>query len=220
MNDTDSIAFAKTLWDYHHRVDFPKQKTNSIILGLGSYDLRVADFCAELYLNNYAQKIIFSGKSGNWTQGKWNKTEAEIFAERATAAGVLNDDIILEKQASNIGENILFSRQAIEPFEQIILVTKPNTTRRAYATFMANCPEIGYKLCVCAPQVKFNDLAQQQTTRELICELVGDIERIIIYPEKGFQISQDVPDSVLNAYSHLKNSGYTAHCLNNTSKPA
>ena len=220
MNIAETLTCAKTLWDYHYRVDTPKQNTNSLILGLGSYDLRVADFCAELYLDKYAQKIIFSGKSGNWTDGRWNKTEAEIFAERAVSQGVPRDDIILEKEATNIGENIAFSRKLIEQFnfEQIILVTKPNTTRRAYATFMASWPEAGDKLCLSAPSVTFNTLAENQTTRDLFNELVGDIQRVLVYPNKGFQIHQDVPESVMNAYLKLKNDGFTAHCLNNANE--
>jgi uncharacterized SAM-binding protein YcdF (DUF218 family) len=218
VSQTD-LQLGKILWDYHCRLDQLPDLINShkrVIVGLGSYDLRVAEYCARLYLQGYASKIVFSGKSGNWTVGRWNETEAEVFAKSAMHLGVPASAILLEKNASNIGENIKFTKELLMPeslnaIDEIILVTKPNTTRRAYATFMVHWSEIN--LIVSAPSgVKFEDIAIGRTTKDLIDELVGDTERIINYPTRGYQITQEIPESVMQAYVKLKSAGYTSHC--------
>ena len=209
------INLATVLWQYQCRVDELTPKAQSrVILGLGSYDLRVAEHCAQLYLNGYAQQILFSGKSGNWTQGRWANTEAEIFKACAVASGVPPEAILTENHATNIGENIRFSRPILEQLmpelHEVILVTKPNTTRRAFATCRCQWPEIS--LLLSAPQLKFGDLAAGQSLFSLICELVGDIERLITYPAQGFQIPQQIPTPVYSAYQTLRAAGYVDHC--------
>ena len=89
MLDRKILLAAITLWDYHLKLDkLTLSKFPRVILGLGSYDLRVAKYAADLYLQNYASKVIFSGNAGNWTIGRWDKSEAEIFKEHAISYGV------------------------------------------------------------------------------------------------------------------------------------
>lgn len=216
MLSQDVIKNALILWEYHYRVDsfdLPSD-VERVILGLGSYDLAVAEHCADLYLQGYASKIIFSGKDGNWTTGRWQKTEAEIFCDRALVKLVPNRDILLEKCATNLGENILYSRVMIEKLlpkvSEVIVVTKPNTTRRAYATFMANWSEMPVMLS--APKRKLTDVVEGYSLENLVHELVGDVQRIINYPAKGFQIAQDIPNAVMQAFEYLYQLGYRQHC--------
>ena len=216
MLSQEIITNGLVLWNYHCRIDRFElaPQCERVILGLGSYDLGVADYCAELYLQGYAQKLMFSGKAGNWTQGRWNKTEAEIFAERANAQAIPLVEIILEKSATNLGENIRYSRTIIEQISpsvsEVILVTKPNTTRRAYATFMANWTQIPVR--VLAPKRAFNDLLVGHSQEDLIHELVGDTQRVIDYPQRGFQIPQEIPAHVLQAFEFLYQAGFSQHC--------
>ena len=216
MLSQEIITNGLVLWNYHCRIDRLElaPQCERIILGLGSYDLNVADYCAELYLQGYAQKLMFSGKAGNWTQGRWNKTEAEIFAERANAQAIPLGEIILEKSATNLGENIRYSRTIIEQISpsvsEVILVTKPNTTRRAYATFMVNWPQMPVR--VLAPKRAFNDLLVGHSQEDLIHELVGDTQRVIDYPQRGFQIPQELPADVLQAFEFLYQAGFSQHC--------
>lgn len=210
------IENALVLWNYHCRIDSlaVASDVERVIIGLGSYDLAVAEHCADLYLQGYANKIIFSGKDGNWTTGRWQKTEAEIFADQAIAKLVPVQDILLEKSATNLGENILYSRaivaELLPSVGEVILITKPNTTRRAYATFMANWPQM--RVMVSAPVREFAEVVAGYSLEDLVHELVGDVQRILNYPQKGFQISQEVPDAVLQAFESLYALGYRHHC--------
>ena len=47
-----------------------------------------------------------------------------------------------------------------------------------------------------------------------INELCGDLQRIKIYPEKGFQIYQDVPENVWKSWEILTEKyGFTNHLI-------
>ena len=68
------IENALVLWNYHCRIDSlaVASDVERVIIGLGSYDLAVAEHCADLYLQGYANKIIFSVKmvTGQQVVGK------------------------------------------------------------------------------------------------------------------------------------------------------
>lgn len=44
-------------------------------------------------------------------------------------------------------------------------------------------------------------------------EMVGDVQRMKLYPERGFQIVQEVPTDVWNAFEELVAKGYDKHLL-------
>ncbi len=41
--------------------------------------------------------------------------------------------------------------------------------------------------------------------------MVGDLQRIKIYPAKGFQIYQEIPDTIWQAYERLVELGFDKH---------
>jgi hypothetical protein len=41
--------------------------------------------------------------------------------------------------------------------------------------------------------------------------MVGDLQRIRIYPSRGFQIEQEIPDDVWQAFEKLVELGYDRH---------
>lgn len=137
--DQRLMGCARVLWDYHN-AETPLDAADAII-GLGSYDLRVADRCAELFHGGLASRIVFTGASGNWTDGLFSGSEASAFSDRAVSLGVPAGAIELEEQATNIGENIRFVRRLIGKAERLIWVTKPQTRRRLIASLAVGWPE-------------------------------------------------------------------------------
>ncbi|SDP36105.1 Uncharacterized SAM-binding protein YcdF, DUF218 family [Phyllobacterium sp. YR620] len=203
------LQAAKTLWEYHHIYD-PLAKSD-LIIGLGSYDLRVADHCAALFHQGLAPRILFTGKSGNWTGNLYENSEAEAFAQRAVNLGVPAVSILIEPHATNIGENIRFARSmAGEHIQRVIMVTKPQTQRRVRATADAQWPEV--TTLVTAPLTRFEDQPTTAYSLEgLINEMVGDVHRMRIYPIKGYQTAQSIPVSVVDAFEFLVAKGYHHH---------
>ena len=214
MNSDEVLSLARQLWNYHlmnHKIE-----KADCILALGNHDLRVAERAAELFLEGYAPIVIMSGGLGNFTKGIWTKKEADKFAAVAIEKGVPPEVILIENQSTNTGENILFTQKllqqkGIDP-QSFIVVQKPDMERRAYATFKKYWPD--KKLSVTSPQFSFEEYPTEEMPMEkLIHVMVGDLQRIKKYPEKGFQIYQEIPQEVWSAYEKLVALGFTDHLM-------
>lgn len=208
------IKSAKILWNYHHL----NQKVTYAdgIICFGSHDLHVAERAAELYLSGYGKYIIFTGGLGRITQKIWNQPEANKFAEIAIAKGVPEDMIYIENASSNTGENIQFTKKMIADkaisVKKVIVVDKPFKERRLFATLKKQWSELCFS--VTSPQASFEEyLSYYQNSDELEVDdfiniMVGDLQRIDIYGNTGFQIKQDIPLIVWDAYQILVKEGY------------
>ncbi len=214
MVTTEILQLAQQLWDYHHMNH--QLKNSDCILALGSHDLRVADRAAELYLKGLAPLVIMSGGLGNLTQDMWTVPEADQFAEIAIKRGVPADAILIENQSTNTGENILFTqrllkRHGLDP-HSFIVVQKPYMERRSFATFKKHWPH--KELMVTSPQMTMIDYATDEIPLEKVINIMaGDLQRIKLYPLKGFQIHQDIPTAVWEAYERLLRLGYDKHLI-------
>ena len=127
----------ETLWDY---MQLKQELTPAdCLFVMCSNDLRVAEYAAKLYQQKLAPLLVFSGGEGRFTDGLFDRSEAETFAEIAKLAGVPNEAILIETQSSNSGENVRFTEQLLIEkgvnCESLILVQKPFMERRAIATF-------------------------------------------------------------------------------------
>ena len=202
------------MWDYHHMRH--QLETADCIFALGSHDLRVADRAAELYLEGWAPLVIMSGGLGNVTKDVWTVPEADQFAQIAINKGVPADAILVENKSTNTGENVLFTRQLlaeknIDP-QSFILVQKPYMERRTYATFQKQWP--GKKMLVTSPQISLEEYPTDEIPMERVINImVGDLQRIRYYPEKGFQVHQEIPDDVWDAFEELVELGYNKHLM-------
>jgi uncharacterized SAM-binding protein YcdF (DUF218 family) len=213
-------SLAETIWRYH-QLNHQLEKADAILV-LCSHDKRVAERGAQLFLEGWAPLLIFSGGLGSITSGMWSEPEADQFAKVAVALGVPQEKILIENKSTNTGENILFTRRLlaakqINP-EKFILVQKPYMERRSYATFRKLWPE--QEVLVTSPQVSFAEYLTDYTNSELSSDdvvsiMVGDLQRIKLYPEKGFQIYQEIPHEVWAAYEELVRGGYDKHLITN-----
>lgn len=208
------LVWAEELWNYHH-MNHLLQKSDCI-LALGSHDVRVAHRAAELLLEGWAPYLVFSGGLGNLTLGMWTESEADKFAAIAIQKGVPEEKILIENKSTNTGENILFTRQLLQSKnldpQTFIVVQKPYMERRSYATFKKNWPD--KRLLVTSQQISFEKYPTSDiSTDQVINIMVGDLQRIRIYPSKGFQIAQEIPEDVWIAYEGLVNAGFTKHMV-------
>ncbi|WP_028524529.1 YdcF family protein [Runella limosa] len=209
-----TLALAQQLWDYHH-VNQNLQKSDCILV-LGSHDLRVAERGAELYLQGWAPLLIMSGGLGRLTQEMWSEPEADKFAKIALEMGVPEEAILIENKSTNTGENILFTQQLLQKEnlapERFIVVQKPYMERRSFATFKKHWPE--KELIVTSPQLSMQAYPTAEITlEEMIHIMVGDLQRIKVYPEKGFQIEQEIPKEVWEAFEKLVSLGFNSHLI-------
>lgn len=206
------IELIQILWDYmkmNHKI-----RNADCIIGLGTIDINVANVASELYLKGYANKLIFSGGLGKITRKLWNETEAEKFAKIAIQRGVPSNNIYLEKESTNTGDNFRFSKKLIEnlklDIKSCIIVCKPYDEKRAYATFKKIMPE--YDGIVYSENISCEEYYQKYGN-EWVHVLVGDIQRMKIFYEKGWQIKMDISQNVWKAYETLVRKGYNKFVL-------
>lgn len=190
------------------------------ILVLCSYDLVVAERGAQLFLEGWAPLLVFSGGLGTITSRFWTEPEADRFAEIAVGMGVPREKIIIENKSTNTGENIKFTKQLLAARHitprTLILVQKPYMERRAYATCKQLWPEV--EIMATSPRKSFDEYLDQHSSRELTSEdiisiMVGDLQRIRMYPARGFQIEQEIPDEVWAAFEELVGADYDKHLI-------
>ena len=211
-------SLVERVWRYHH-MNHELQKSDVIVV-LCSHDTIVAERGARLFLDGWAPLLVFTGGLGVITRHLWSDPEAERFARIAVEMGVPADRILIENRATNTGENVAFTRdllaaRGLDP-DTFILVQKPYMERRTFATFQKVWP--GKSVCVTSPQLSLDDyLARYShetlTPDDVISIMVGDLQRIREYPARGFQIPQDIPDEVWQAYDELVRAGYDRHLM-------
>lgn len=209
---------ARTLWDYH-RMGHTLSKADAILV-LCSHDTAVAERGAQLWLEGWAPLLIYSGGLGSITKQLWTEAEADRFAAVAVGLGVPSDRIIIENRSANTGENITFTRQlladrGLDP-QTFIVVQKPYMERRSYATFKSRWPE--KDLIVTSPQTSFDEYLDRYSHESLsqddvVAIIVGDLQRIKIYGDKGWQLPQAIPDDVWRAYEELVAGGYDSRLV-------
>ena len=214
MITPEAIELAKKLWSYHHL--YHVLKKSDCILVLGSHDLRVAERGAELYLKGWAPILIFSGGLGNLTKNIWSEPEADKFAAMAMNLGVPAQAILIENRSANTGENILFTQQLLKEKnldpQSFIVLQKPYMERRSYATFKKHWPD--KELIVTSPQISFEEYATREIPLEKVINImIGDLQRIKIYPGKGFQVFQEIPEDIWQAYERLIELGFDRHLI-------
>jgi uncharacterized SAM-binding protein YcdF (DUF218 family) len=211
-------TLVERVWRYHH-MNHELQKSEVIIV-LCSHDTIVAERGAELVLAGWAPLLVFTGGLGTITRHLWSDPEAERFARIAVAMGVPADRILIENRATNTGENVAFTRdlltsRGLDP-DTFILVQKPYMERRTFATFQKVWPSKSVR--VTSPQLSMDEYFARYshealTVDDVISIMVGDLQRIREYPARGFQIPQNIPDDVWDAYNELVRAGYDRHLM-------
>ena len=211
-------SLAEKVWHYH-RLNHRLEKADAILV-LCSHDQRVAERGAQVFLEGWAPLLIFSGGLGAITRGMWSEPEADQFARIALRLGVPAGRMLVENRSTNTGENVLFTKRLLEGKgidpRKFILVQKPYMERRSYATFRKMWPE--KEAVVTSPQASFDEYLAEYTNPDLksddvVSIMVGDLQRIRVYPARGFQIPQEIPDDVWAAYEELVGAGYDRHLV-------
>ncbi len=202
------------LWDYNE-LDMPL-KNSDVLIVLGSNDIRVAEYAAELYHKKLAPLVIVSGgvaHNNDLLATGWDKPEAMVFLDSMVELGVPETTILVEANSTNTGENFTNSRELLKKLGKTIksglIVQKPFMERRALATGEKQWSEISWS--VTSPNISFDDFAKTFSEESLINILVGDTHRITEYYELGYQTKQKIPEVVNATMIELINRGYVEH---------
>lgn len=217
MDQNQVHADAKAIYNYHRlSTAEPPLEPADAIFCLCSLDTRVANRAAELFLQDLAPLLIFSGGSGKLTEGRFDKPEADVFASIARDLGVPADKIITENKSQNTGENVRFTYDLLQQkglkIKTFILVQKPYMERRTFATFAKQWPDSSTTFSVTSPSIGFEEYFDEQNPREFIYNvMVGDLVRMKVYAGRGFQVPMKIDEGVWEAGQRLIKAGYDNH---------
>ncbi|WP_306370767.1 YdcF family protein [Nocardiopsis sp. CC223A] len=206
--------YAELIWEYH-RMHHEVRRCDAAI-ALGCNDIGVASYAAELYQAGYFSTLVFTGANSSATAEIFPRGEAAHFRERALELGVPDAAVLVEPEAANTGQNIAFSRKVLAengsaPIS-VLLVCMPYMERRAFATARKLWPQVEV-VCASAP-LSLGDYVQEIGDTGLVIDMmVGDLQRVMEYPELGFAIEQEVPLQVQNAYESLVASGFDSRLI-------
>lgn len=203
----------QVIWDYLCLRQ--KVEKADCIVGFGNFNTDIARRAAQLYLDGYAPKILFTGGLGRNTEGLLPEPEAVRFAKVAMECGVPAQDILLEDKSTNTKENIEFTRTMLEqagiPCNHILGVHQPFMERRIKAAMGVYWPDLNFS--VTSPQVTIPEYlarAKDQGISEnaSVSVIVGDFQRMDLYAKKGFQLPQEIPGEAWEAFRKLVAMGY------------
>jgi len=199
------------IYDFLALRDQPVQKCD-LIIGFGHFDLRIPDKCAQLYQQNVASRMLFTGGIGAGSAG-FKHPEAVEFKNQLPE-DIPPGHILLESKSTNTSQNIEFSLLELKKNwpdldihannAKIIAVATPVRQRRVYQTLIKYFPAA--TICNQPPGSDF------KTDQELFiangehieATILGEMERLIDYPAKGWIKSVEIPAAVMNAYLFLK----------------
>lgn len=213
----EALRLARIIWEYHqlHHEPVPADA----IIALGTNDLRVAHFAADLYRRGYGARLLCTGgfaHADDLLATAWPKTEAAMYADIAVEAGVPRDRILLEEHATNTAENMRFSRDLLEKSSlrprNVVIAVKPFMQRRVWATMAVEWPEMPASLA--SPDMTLDEYFTDELTPDKIVNImVGDLQRIWIYAKRGWSAPQRIPDRVRQAFDGLVAMGYDRHLV-------
>ncbi len=213
----EALRLGRIIYQYHQLNHHPIPA--DVIVALGTNDLRVAEFAADLYLKGYGSTLLCTGAiahQGDLLATPWEKTEAEMYAGIAESRGVPLENILLETRAANTSENIRFTRELLAAHRvsprNIVFVVKPFMQRRVWATLAVEWPEM--PATVASPQLTLDEYFTAELSPDRILNIMlGDLQRIWIYAKRGWSAHQHLPDEVREAYGKLTEMGFTRHLL-------
>ena len=213
MEHLEALEPLQVIWDFLCLNEKPRKA--DVIVGFGNFNEDIPRRAAELYLQGYAPKILFTGGLGRNTVGLLPESEAARFARVAMSCGVPECDIIKEDKSTNTAENIHFTRNLLEELnvshDHILGVHQPFMERRITAAMGVYWPEQSFS--VTSPQVTIQEYLEAAKTQGItenasISVIVGDFQRMKLYADKGWQIPQEIPESAWDAFYRLVELGY------------
>lgn len=161
---------------------------------------------------------MFTGANSRDTRKWFPRGEAVHNRERAIELGVPGEAVLVESNATNTGQNITFSRQVLTDAgsnpSSVMLICMPYMQRRAYATCRRAWPEV--EVTCASESLTFEGYARRISDPPLALDMVvGDLQRIMLYPSRGFAIEQEIPAEVRTAYDRLVVAGFTSRLADN-----
>lgn len=190
-------------------------ETADVVIGFGTFDLALAEFCGELHARGLARWIIFTGGIGAGT-ADLGQPEADAWRERLarTHPDVPRNRVILENRSTNTAENIRFTGELLaREFPELafgaglrtaLIVAAPPRLRRVRLTLRLLVPTLRV-----ARRLPGADYDREHALHEgkgiaFLPHLCGELDRIVAYPARGWIAPEPLPPEIAAAHEVLR----------------
>jgi len=195
LSDSDFQDLLLPVWEFL-AVEEPPIKSD-VIFVFGGLDKAVPLKAAKLFIAGWSKHILVSGSVGPFTKDVFDKSEALVFKEIIVENGVPESAVIIEDQATNALENVLFGMKVLNkkniPVKSALLIAKPFMMRRSLATFQKQCQNVSVRPCPPTGDIlSFCDRYRNDFAGRLLAELT----RLKVYSDKGDIAYHPVPKEV------------------------
>lgn len=207
-------AAVETLWHYH---DLGHELVPCDVgIGLGGHDLGVAVVATDLFHRGMFPLLVFTGANAPTSEDVFPRGEAVHYREYAVAHGVRPDRVLIETNAMNTQENLMYTRDMLTEsgisVHSVLLMSRPYQQRRAFATCRKVWPSVDV-VSASHPMPLDDYVACIGDAEKVINMIVGDTQRIMEYAKRGFAIEQEMPGAVRAALDTLVAAGYTSRLI-------
>lgn len=218
--DASTWRDIEVVWAFHHMHHEVTGPFDAAVV-LGCHDIGVADIAASAYTRGLSPAFVVSGATSPATRDRFAEGEAVAFAARMRVAGVPDEAIVIEPEATNTGANIALSRALLDKggvaVRRLLLVCTPYMEKRAYATTRAQWPDVE-PVCL-STDADLDEYLGLMVARdgmdasEVVDMMVGDLQRLMEYPAHGFQAPVEVDDGVHAAFKRLVDAGFDSKLI-------
>lgn len=220
----DPGADARLLFGFLSEADSGAPPVCDAVIGFGVFDLRVAALCGQLVASGRARRVIFTGGVGAGS-ADLGRPEADAFADELARLypGLPRDSVVIENRSTNTGENVRFTLDLLAArhpdllpgagLRSALLVASPARLRRVRLTWRRQAPSVA--AWGLAPGATCESEAALHAAKgiDYPALLVGEIDRLLAYPARGWIAAEPVPPPILAARARL------ATVENNSPKP-
>ena len=186
-----------------------------VVIGFGTFDLALAEFCGALHARGAARRIIFTGGIGAGT-ADLGQPEADAWMERLvrTRPGVPRDAVILENRSTNTAENIRFTAELLARdfpasafgagLRTALIVAAPARLRRVQLTLRLLVPALQTTRCLPVADYDRERTLHDRKGIPFIPHLCGELDRIVAYPARGWIAAEPLPPEIAAAHEVLR----------------
>jgi uncharacterized SAM-binding protein YcdF (DUF218 family) len=186
-----------------------------VVIGFGTFDLALAEFCGELHVRGLARRIIFTGGIGAGT-ADLGQPEADAWMERLvrTHPGVPRDAVMLENRSTNTAENIRFTTELLtRDFPELafgvglrtaLIVAAPARLRRVRLTLRRLVPALTVTRVLPEADYDRERVLHESKGIAFLPHLCGELDRIAAYPARGWIASEPLPSEIVAAHDVLR----------------
>lgn len=184
------------------------------VIGFGVFDLRVAALCGHLAATGRARRIIFTGGIGAGS-ADLGRPEADAFADELARLhpDIPRDCVVIENRSTNTGENVRFTLETLaahhpelapgSTLNTALLVASPARLMRVRRTWQKHASSVACRGLAPESDCETESALHAAKGIDYRALLVGEIDRLLSYPARGWIVPGTVPEPVLAARARL-----------------